>query len=146
MRIIGTKTFDTGCTRREQALKVLEEAAELVEAVKNAEQFCWLDSEAVKMAEEEAADVVQAVLNLFGMMGYDREGVELAMSECMERNRERGRYAKAREVTERRESCMTCAHWLPDQHGGRFCAFWCRSDEVCPPLGYCHHWEPMRHE
>lgn len=95
MRILGTETFDAGCTRREQALKVLEESAELVEAVKNAEQLDWLDPEAVKMAEEEAADVVQAVLNLFGMMGYDREGVELAMADCMERNRERGRYGRS---------------------------------------------------
>lgn len=101
MEILNTKTFVIEEDAKAQALKVLEEAAELVEAVK-----CWEvagRSLAFKTsAVEEAADVMQATLNLLDMMGLDRLDVLEAMRKCKDRNMARGRYAQAmyKSVTE----------------------------------------------
>lgn len=90
-------TFRTGDTLRSQALKVLEEAAELVEAVKayesaeGAENDLELDKYMEMM--EEAADVNQALMNLMNAVGECNGSLSAAAAECTIRNVERGRLA-----------------------------------------------------
>lgn len=64
---------------KEQAVKILEEAAEVVEAFKRGED-----------ANEEIADVITACCNLASSMGvYD---LSQYLAQCEEKNRKRGRY------------------------------------------------------
>lgn len=94
MKILNTKTFVIEKDAKAQALKVLEEASELVEAVKY-----WDNGNRAQCfkvpAVMEAADVMQATLNLLDMMGLDLPDVLEAMRDCRERNMARGRYARA---------------------------------------------------
>lgn len=69
---------------KEQALKVLEEAAELFAACENVERG---DGGAVDI-EDEAADVVTSVMSLAIVAGID---LNAALFRCAERNMERGR-------------------------------------------------------
>lgn len=85
-----------------QALKVLEEAAELVEAVK----YFWrtrctyrrdddidrtIIGNAKAAAITEAADVITATVGLLVAMGCDEVDIADAMQECAERQERRGR-------------------------------------------------------
>ena len=109
MKILTTQTFVVEKDAKAQALKVLEEAAELVEAAKywdgaNRVQAFRVPAEdeaadvlrAFRVpAEDEAADVLQATFNLLDMMGLDYVDVLKALKRCKERNVARGRYAQA---------------------------------------------------
>ena len=91
-------TFDARCTDKEQAVKVLEEAAEAY----GEWQFCRICSgdTAAKCARcakpcsyldglaDELADVITAVCNLAERYGLD---MAAAMGRCERRNRDRGR-------------------------------------------------------
>lgn len=66
----------------EQALKVLEESAELLEAVKTKETAEVL---------AEMCDVLQAVANFMGCVGVDPFTFECAKWDCIAKNFERGR-------------------------------------------------------
>lgn len=102
--IIEVKPFVLDCTDKEQACKVLEEAAEVFGAWQvvetcghiDAPNVCdckrYADDCAVKAyLADEIADVIQAACNLAERYGID---VAAAMQRCEERNRERGRYGK----------------------------------------------------
>ena len=96
--------FLVGCTKKEQACKVLEEAAEVFGAWQNCERcindphikpcyecdfndgtgFCSVKT----FLADEIADVVQAACNLAYRYGFD---MSAAMERCTERQRARGR-------------------------------------------------------
>lgn len=88
-------TFVIEGTLRSQALKVLEEAAELVEAVKayvsSEEIRDVLETRAAMMAE--SADVNQALMNLMAAVHACNESLSDASEKCTIRNIERGRLA-----------------------------------------------------
>lgn len=98
MKILGTETFTPKfcCTELElQAFKMMEEAAEVHQAVKKLgcidevidEDRRWRDM------EEELADYFQAGFNFAAMLGYsDPRQVEDIMHDCYRRNYHRGRY------------------------------------------------------
>lgn len=71
-------TFNTGCTEKEQAVKVLEEAAEVFGA--------WQSRDG--LLANEIADVITAACNLAERYGID---MEQAMLDCAMRNHKRGR-------------------------------------------------------
>lgn len=76
----AVETFAPGTTEKEQALKVLEEAAEVVAA----QQL-----ESRERVIEECADVIQATCNLLRMLGVG--SMVEPMAACNLRNRKRGR-------------------------------------------------------
>ena len=80
----AVETWDTGCMVREQALKVLEEAAEVLASTE-----CTDYLEMFGKATAECADVITATCNLLAMLGVeDARGI---VAECARRQRERGR-------------------------------------------------------
>lgn len=98
MEILGTETFTPKfyCTDLElQAFKMMEEAAEVHQAVKKlgcvdeviTEERRWRD------LEDELADYFQAGFNFAAMLGYsDAHDVAAIMGDCYRRNKYRGRY------------------------------------------------------
>lgn len=90
-------TFAIEGSLRSQALKVLEEAAELVEAVKAYESAEGagndLELDKYMAMMEEAADVNQALMNLMDAVGECNGSLSAAAAECTIRNIERGRIA-----------------------------------------------------
>lgn len=77
------KTWETpDVTAKAQALKVHEEAAELVEAIKTGDDDAAL---------YEAADVLQALGNLFAVKKWTAEDIASAYKRVQARNHERGR-------------------------------------------------------
>lgn len=73
-----------------QALKVLEEASEFVEAVKQ-----FLDDpsvDGVNLLMGEAADVNQALMNCLASMDMDDTCLGFAALDCFYKNKARGRY------------------------------------------------------
>ena len=97
VRIGNVKTFSEVKPDKAQALKVLEEAAEVVEAWKDHDRF--MDTVDFVFGEcqpktkvallDECADVIQATCNLIASLGvYDFTEY---MRDCEERNRKRGR-------------------------------------------------------
>lgn len=71
---------------REQAIKVLEEAAELFGVVDT--HGGLIDDAAMR---RECSDVIQAVCNLLASVGYARLDFEEDMVKCRDRNENRGR-------------------------------------------------------
>lgn len=71
---------------REQAVKVLEEAAELFGVVDTHGDL--IDDVALR---RECSDVIQAVCNLLASVGYARLDFEPDMLDCRKRNEYRGR-------------------------------------------------------
>lgn len=71
---------------REQAVKVLEEAAELFGVVDTHGDL--IDDAAMR---RECSDVIQAVCNLLASVGYARYDFEPDMLDCRKRNEYRGR-------------------------------------------------------
>jgi len=71
---------------REQAVKVLEEAAELFGVVDTHGDL--IDDTALR---RECSDVIQAVCNLLASVGYARYDFEPDMLDCRKRNEYRGR-------------------------------------------------------
>ena len=76
------RSFDKFDTPKAQALKPLEEAAEVFGA--------WQMGGGTGLLDE-CMDVVQAVVNLLDAEGFTQEDVDAAIERCNERNRERGR-------------------------------------------------------
>lgn len=71
---------------REQAVKVIEEAAELFGVVDT--HGGLIDDAAMR---RECSDVIQAVCNLLASVGYARLDFEPDMLDCRKRNEYRGR-------------------------------------------------------
>lgn len=96
--ILKVATFDTHCTGKEQAVKVLEEAAEAFgawqtfRAVSLLAGMCLADAESLENTEinleDELADVITAACNLAERYNLD---MKAAMERCEQRNHERGR-------------------------------------------------------
>ena len=91
-------TWHTGCSGKEQAMKVLEEAAEVFSAWEKIDlppvhfgggivQYGGVSPFGQNLADE-IADVITAACNLARMYGLD---MHAAMERCAERNRDRGR-------------------------------------------------------
>lgn len=102
VKLASVRTFPNAAPTKAQALKVLEEASETVEAFKkwlladgfqkfNAEEVPadWADEELNDLVDE-IADTIQASCNLAAAMGVTDLTPYLAR--CEERNRRRGRY------------------------------------------------------
>ena len=102
VKLASVRTFPGVKPTKAQALKVLEEAAEVVEAFKkwlladgfqkcNAEKVPadWADAEFNDLMDE-IADTIQASCNLAAALGVTDLTPYLAR--CEERNRRRGRY------------------------------------------------------
>lgn len=96
--ILKVSTFGARCTDKEQAVKVLEEAAEafdawqVFDAVSTLADKCLASAEFLENAEvgleDEIADVITAACNLAARFNLD---MKAAMERCEQRNRERGR-------------------------------------------------------
>lgn len=78
------ETFDDGELKepKKLALKTLEEAAELVEAVK---------SEDREHITEELGDVLQTVCNLIAYVGLSDDEIDMMMRDTFQKNVDRGR-------------------------------------------------------
>ena len=103
--IIGeVKTFPNVKPSKAQALKLLEESAEVFSAWEDfstcvcgtsfdRDQWpCAKGCENVNCMIDECADVIQATCNLVSALGVD--DMRPFMQDCMERNEARGRYAR----------------------------------------------------
>lgn len=95
---LEVSTFHTRCSDKAQALKVLEESAEVYSAWQalNIEYARANDNKpyfpAMRLAfADELADVITAVCNLAARYEID---LQAALDRCEQRNRERGRYGK----------------------------------------------------
>lgn len=96
--VLKVATFFARCSGKEQAVKVLEEAAEAFGAYQRyastsylvdrgaIDEFSMLDA-GIELADE-IADVITAACNLAERHGLD---MKAAMARCEQRNRERGR-------------------------------------------------------
>lgn len=98
IKLGGVRAFPGAVPDKAQALKVLEEAAEVVEAFKRADpgdvlpvarQFPDCNKRILPLVDE-IADTVTACCNLAAALGVTDLTPYLAA--CEERNRERGRY------------------------------------------------------
>lgn len=98
IKLGGVRAFPGAVPDKAQALKVLEEAAEVVEAFKRADpgdvlpvarQFPDCNKRILPLVDE-IADTVQACCNLASALSVTDLTPYLAR--CEERNRERGRY------------------------------------------------------
>ena len=98
IKLGGVRAFPDVQPTKEQALKVLEEAAEVAEAFKRADpgdvlpvarQFPDCNKRILPLVDE-IADTIQACCNLASALGVTDLTPRLAA--CEERNRERGRY------------------------------------------------------
>lgn len=98
IKLGGVRAFPGAVPDKAQALKVLEEAAEVVEAFKRADpgdvlpvarQFPDCNKRILPLVDE-IADTIQACCNLAASLGVTDLTPYLAR--CEERNRERGRY------------------------------------------------------
>lgn len=98
IKLGAVRAFPGAVPDKAQALKVLEEAAEVVEAFKRADpgdvlpvarQFPDCNKRILPLVDE-IADTIQACCNLAAALGVDDLAPYLAR--CEERNRERGRY------------------------------------------------------
>lgn len=106
----GVPALEMATDTKAQALKVLEEAAELVEAYKRYRPFveftdaakdgpvtrtALVDEQLMYAYKEvtvrEAADVITATVGLLVAMGCDEVDISDAMQECAERQERRGR-------------------------------------------------------
>lgn len=82
-------TFPAVKPDKAQALKVLEEAAEVFGAWQEADDYGFADF-LVEPVLDECADVIQATCNLVAALGVTDFAPN--MEECRERNEERGRF------------------------------------------------------
>ena len=91
IKLGNVKPFPNAAPTKAQALKVLEEAAEVVEAFKQRDP-CDVTHIGYATANvlDEIADTIQASCNLAAALGVTDLTPYLAR--CEERNRERGRY------------------------------------------------------
>lgn len=94
--LLNLLTFREVRDDKAQALKPLEEAAEVFGAWQNCDgirqsQIMTARREYRQNLIDECMDVVQAVVNLLDAEGFTQEDVDAAIERCNERNRERGR-------------------------------------------------------
>lgn len=89
VKLTSVRTFPHVAPNKPQALKVLEEAAEVVEACKKWLLADWASAEFADLMDE-IADTIQASCNLAAALGVTDLTPYLAR--CEERNRRRGRY------------------------------------------------------
>lgn len=98
IKLGAVRAFPGAVPDKAQALKVLEEAAEVVEAFKRADpgdvlpvarQFPDCNKRILPLVDE-IADTIQASCNLAAALGV--EDLTPYLARCEERNRERGRY------------------------------------------------------
>lgn len=80
--LLNLRTFREVRDDKAQALKPLEEAAEVFGAWQNR-----CDEDVV----DELADCIQACANMMAWMGLTQQDVDNAMLRCLKRNRDRGR-------------------------------------------------------
>lgn len=91
IKLGNVKPFPNAAPTKAQALKVLEEAAEVVEAFKQRDpRDVTHIGYATANVLDEIADTIQASCNLAAALGVDDLTPYLAR--CEERNRKRGRY------------------------------------------------------
>lgn len=76
--------FLIGTTIKDQAIKVLEESSELLEATKGEDEAHTI---------YEAMDVYQALCNYIARKGWTTEQLDDAYKQVHESNKKRGRYA-----------------------------------------------------
>ena len=97
MKFPKVKTFHIEKDPKKQAIKVLEECSELVEAVKFLEDCLEMEVEDLSYARtrmrEEACDVLVALANLLDLYAVDKEELKETMSAVEYSNMMRGRYA-----------------------------------------------------
>lgn len=91
VKLASVRTFPHVAPNKAQALKVLEEASETVEAFKKWFLADWASAEFVDLMDE-IADTIQACCNLAAALGVTDLTPYLAR--CEERNRRRGRYER----------------------------------------------------
>ena len=87
------RTFPDAEPSKEQALKPLEEAAEVFAAWQRWDLWTGIDLRESMMREaivDECCDVIMATCNLLASLGVT--DLTEAMAKCERRNRERGRY------------------------------------------------------
>ncbi len=89
VKLTSVRTFPSAAPTKAQALKVLEEASETVEAFKKWLLADWASAEFTDLMDE-IADTIQASCNLAAALGVTDLTPYLAR--CEERNRRRGRY------------------------------------------------------
>lgn len=91
IKLGNVKPFPNAAPTKAQALKVLEEAAEVVEAFKQRDprDVAHIGCATANVLDE-IADTIQACCNLAAALGVTDLTPYLAR--CEERNRERGRY------------------------------------------------------
>lgn len=95
--------FETRCSLKAQAKKVLEEAAELFNEAEIRTKHPDLENH-LSWLEDEAADVIMATVNLVWLAWRKEEGefgladledtMAWAMERCRQRNEDRGRYPR----------------------------------------------------
>ena len=95
--------FETRCSLKAQAKKVLEEAAELFNEVELSRKMRGEDYN-IAWLEDEAADVIMATVNLVWLAWRKEEGefgiadledtMAWAMERCRQKNEDRGRYPR----------------------------------------------------
>jgi hypothetical protein len=91
VKLTSVRTFPSAAPTKPQALKVLEEAAEVVEAFKQRDpRDVTHIGYATANVLDEIADTIQASCNLAASLGVTDLTPYLAR--CEERNRSRGRY------------------------------------------------------
>lgn len=89
---IEFETFKADCSDKEQAVKVLEEAAEVFSAWEQVDDEWLVATCGFRVMErlgDEIADVIMAACNLAERFDID---VGEHMHRCVRKNRERGRY------------------------------------------------------
>lgn len=89
--------FDKPDAPKAQALKPLEEAAEVYGAWQDCDDMRYSPIMTARRVYrqsliDECMDVVQAVVNLLDAEGFTQEDVDAAIERCNERNRERGAF------------------------------------------------------
>lgn len=89
VRVGSVRRFDNVYADKAQALKPLEEAAEVFDAWQRYGAEDWKD-----VLLDECADVIQATLNLVAALGV--EDFRPLMKACEMRNRKRGRITDGR--------------------------------------------------
>lgn len=85
---IGVDTFPSAANTKAQALKPLEEAAEVFGAWQQGDRFAVMD---------EVADTIQACCNVLAALDVTQAELNIAMIRCRMRNTSRGRYEDAGE-------------------------------------------------
>lgn len=94
--LLNLRTFLEVRDDKAQALKPLEEAAEVYGAWQQCDDYrdCRIAAFCDELRRDlidECMDVVQAVVSLLDAEGFTQEDVDAAIERCNERNRERGR-------------------------------------------------------